>query len=329
MTAHRDSDNNRILVTGANGFVGQGLVSALLNEGYFVHCAQRKVQNKKENRPNCEYFSIGDFTEKPKWDEALTGVDSVVHLAARVHVMQETANDPLAEFRKVNVGATLELANAAVRRGVRRFIYMSTIKVNGEQTEGRAFSEEDQLNPGDPYARSKLEAEQRLMALGRESGMEIVVIRPVLVYGPGVKGNVFRLLQLIRKGMPLPFKSVNNQRSLLGLDNLLNLIILCIHHPSAANQVFLAADGGDISTEKLVTLCANNMQLKPRLFRAPRSVCRMLATVSSRVRNLEQRLYGSLQVEISKARKRLNWQPPKTLEQGIKETVDDFLASDA
>ncbi len=324
MTAESNS-GSRILVTGANGFVGQSLVSALLEQGYYVHCAQRNSQDETEKQPSCEYFAVGDFTENPVWDEALNGVDSVVHLAARVHVMQETAKDPLAEFRKANVDATLELARAAVRKGVKRFVYISTIKVNGEQTKGCAFSEEDEVSPFDPYARSKLEAEQGLMALGRESGMEIVVIRPVLVYGPGVKGNVLRLLQLIKKGIPLPFRGVDNQRSLLALDNLVDLIILCIRHPRAANQIFLAADGNDISTEKLVTLCANRMQQSPRLFWVPKPVRFVLAYLSSRGRNLEQRLYGSLQAEISKAQELLNWQPPKTVEQGITETVEWYL----
>jgi len=317
--------NSRVLVTGAGGFVGQALVSVLLQQGYDVSCGQRNSPQDNEKRPGCEYYAVGDFSEKPVWDEALSGVDSVVHLAARVHVMRETVNDPLAAFRKANVDATLELARAAVKSRLRRFVYISSIKVNGEQTDGAAFTEEDTVDPVDPYARSKFEAEQGLMSIARESGMEVVIIRPVLVYGPGVKGNVLRLLQLIEKGIPLPFKGVNNRRSLLALDNLVDLIIQCIRHPAAANQIFLATDGNDISTEKLVELCAETMHRRPRLFALPGPLLNTLAYLSPRVKKLERRLYGSLQADSSKARTLLGWQPPKRVEHGLTETVDWYL----
>ncbi|HEB87841.1 MAG TPA: NAD-dependent epimerase/dehydratase family protein [Gammaproteobacteria bacterium] len=320
-----DNRNSRILVTGANGFVGQRLVSALLQQEYNVICAQRNDANKKEKKPGCEYYAVGDFTEMSAWDDVLGGVDSVVHLAARVHVMQETVADPLAAFRKANVEVTLKLAGAAAKKKVRRFVYISTIKVNGEQTEENAFTEKDALNPVDPYARSKFEAEQGLMDLGGASGMEIVIIRPVLVYGPGVKGNVFRLLQLIEKGTPLPFRGVNNQRSLLALDNLIDLIILCSQHPAAANQIFLATDGNDISTERLVKLCADSMHRPPRLFGVPVMLRRILTCLSPRLRKLERRLYGSLQADSSKARTLLGWRPPKSVEQGLLDTVNGYL----
>jgi len=314
--------HSRVLVTGANGFVGQRLVSVLLEQSYVVNCAQRSQPNKNDMRAGCEYFAVGDVTEKPDWATPLMGVDCVVHLAARVHVMQETVTDPLAAFRKANVTATLELATAAIRAKVRRFIYISTIKVNGEQTDGCAFTEKDAVNPTDPYARSKFEAEQGLMKLAKESDMEVVIIRPVLIYGPGVKGNVLRLLQLIEKGWPLPFKGIRNQRSLLALDNLVDLILACIHHPHAANQIFLASDGDDLSTEELVKLCAQNMHRRPRLFAIPGSMLKLLAACSSRVRKLQRRLYGSLQAENNKAKTLLGWAPPRTVAQGLAETVD-------
>lgn len=320
-----NNDNSRILVTGANGFVGRSLVSTLLRQGYKVSCAQRNSVANKEKRSGCEYYAVGDFSENPVWDEALDKVDCVVHLAARVHVMQETATNPLAAFRKANVEATLKLARAAAKKNIRRFVYISTIKVNGEQTEDNAFTEKDALNPLDPYARSKFEAEQELLELGQKLAMEIVIIRPVLVYGPGVKGNVLRLLRLIEKGMPLPFKDVNNRRSLLALDNLVDLIILCSQHPAAANQIFLATDGNDISTERLVKLCADNMHRQPRLFGVPAVFRRTLACLSPHVRKLERRLYGSLQADSSKARTLLNWQPPKNVEQGLADTVNWYL----
>lgn len=321
-----NNQNSRILVTGANGFVGQRLVSALLRQGYKVSCAQRNSPNKKEKKPGCEYYAVGDLTEMPVWDEALSDVDSIVHLAARVHVMQETATDPVAEFRKANVEPTLKLARAAIKKKVRRFVYISTIKVNGEQTEDAAFTEKDVPNPIDPYARSKLEAERGLIELAQKSGMDVVIIRPVLVYGPGVKGNVLKLLQLIEKGTPLPFKGINNQRSLLALDNLIDLIILCNRHPEAANQIFLATDGHDISTERLVKLCADSMHRRPRLFRVPVTLRHVLARFSSRFRKLERRLYGSLQADSSKARALLGWQPPKSVEQGLADTVNGYLS---
>ncbi len=320
-----NNKNNRILVTGANGFVGQRLVLALLLQGYKVSCAQRSVTHRQEKRSDCEYYAVGDFTENPAWDDSLNGVDSIIHLAARVHVMQETTADPLTAFRKANVEATLKLARAAVKKNARRFIYISTVKVNGEQTRDRSFTEKDELNPLDPYARSKFEAEQELMNLGRESGMEIVIIRPVLIYGPGVKGNILRLLQLIDKGMPLPFRGVNNRRSLLALDNLIDLIILCCQHPDAANQIFLATDGNDISTERLVSLCADGMHRRLRLFGVPIIVRRILARLFPRVKRLEQRLYGSLQADSSKAQALLSWQPPKSVEQGLADTANWYL----
>jgi len=317
---------NRILVTGATGFVGQALVPALLQQNYAVNCGQRNAPLESIRQAGCEYFVVGDFSKMPVWNEALNGVDCIVHLAARVHVMQETANDPLAEFRKENVDVTLALAKAAVKQKIKRFIYISTIKVNGEQTNTCAFTEKDQVSPDDPYARSKLEAEQGLMNLGRKSGMEIVIIRPVLVYGPGVKGNILRLLQLIEKGMPLPFSGVTNQRSMLALNNLVDLILLCIDHPEAANQVFLAADGDDISTEELIKICATAMHQSPRLFPISKILLTVMVRFSSRVRNLHQRLYGSLQVEISKAQTVLNWQPPTITKEGLTETVQWYLS---
>ncbi len=320
-----NNKNNRFLVTGSNGFIGKSLVSTLLRQGYNVSCAQRNRATDKEKKPDCQYYAVGDFSENPVWDEALDKVDCVVHLAARVHVMQETATDPLAAFRKANVEATLKLAGTAAEKNVRRFVYISTIKVNGEQTEGCAFTEKDALNPFDPYARSKFEAEQKLLELGQKSAMEIVIIRPVLVYGPGVKGNVLRLLQLIEKGMPLPFKGVNNRRSLLALDNLVDLIILCAQHPAAVNQIFLATDGNDISTERLVKLCADSMHRRCRLFSLPPMLRQVFSCLSSRFRTLERRLYGSLQADSNKAQTLLGWRPPKSVEQGLADTVNWYL----
>ncbi len=316
--------DGRILVTGSSGFVGRQLVGALLAQGHAVRGAQRRVAGEEQD--GCEYVTLGDFSDNPDWAPVLDGVDCIVHLAARVHVMKETASDPLAAFRRVNVQATLALAQAAADSGVRRFVYLSSIKVNGEQTSGRPFSGSDVVAPVDPYAVSKQEAEQALLALSRDSGMEVVIIRPVLVYGPGVKGNVLRLLQWIDRGWPLPFRGVNNRRSLLALDNLVDLIMLCCRHPRAANRVFLAADGEDLSTEDLARLCARALHRQARLFPVPVSVIRALAKRVSAIGRLEQRLYGSLCVDISQARRLLDWRPPKKPEQALVETGAWYLA---
>jgi UDP-glucose 4-epimerase len=239
--------------------------------------------------------------------------------------MREEAIDPLAEFRLINVEGTLELARQAALSGVRRFIYLSSIKVNGEQTlSGQSFTEQDVPAPADSYALSKLEAEESLRDLAKQTGMEVVIIRPPLVYGPGVKANFLNMMCWLHKGMPLPFASINNRRSLVALDNLLDLIVVCLEHPEAANQIFLVSDGDDLSTTELLRRMAHALGKPVRLMPVPVSLLKAGAGLLGR-RDMAQRLCGSLQVDISKARTLLGWNPPISVEDGLSRTAQGFL----
>ena len=260
-----------VLITGANGFVGRTLCDKLIADGYQVRGAVRGTTQMTTLPSGIEGVQVGDISPETDWHEALDGIDVVVHLAARVHVMVDLAADPLAEFRKVNTAGTLNLARQAVAAGVKRFVFVSSVKVNGEgtgeretgggrpetgrmETGGRrvAFSEGDVAEPRDAYAVSKWEAEQGLMAIAEETGLEVVIIRPPLVYGPGVKANFRLLMKWVKRGVPLPLGAVHNKRSFVALDNLVSFIILCMDHPRAANEVFLISDGEDVSTTELL-----------------------------------------------------------------------------
>ena len=260
---------------------------------------------------------MGDIDEATDWTATLQGKEVVLHAAARAHIMNDTAADPLTEFRKVNVVGTLNLARQAAEAGVKRFIFISSIKVNGEQTAlGMPFTGEDAPAPEDPYGVSKLEAEQGLQQLARETGMELVIIRPPLVYGPGVKGNFASMIKLVEKGLPLPLGAIHNQRSLVGLDNLVDLIITCIDHPSAANQVFLAGDGEDLSTSDLLRGVSKAMGKPSRLIPVPAGVLQFGATLLGK-NAVARRLLGSLQVDISNTREVLGWTPPLSVDEGL------------
>jgi len=269
-----------------------------------------------------KYLNLADF-EADHIVIPLDGIDTIIHCAARVHVMSEQALDPFLEFRKVNVHATLSLARQAAAAGVRRFIFISSIKVNGETTvAGGSFYPSDVPAPEDPYAISKLEAERGLMQLAHETGMEVVVIRPPMVYGPGVKGNFASLIKLIAKGLPLPLGAIHNKRSLVAIDNLVDLIIRCIDHPAAANQVFLAGDGEDLSTAELVSSVAEAMGRSVRLIPVPVSLLSLAATLLGK-QEVARRLLGSLQVDISKTREVLGWEPPVSVKEGLRRCVRD------
>ena len=306
----------RVLVTGATGFLGQALVRQLATEQRFVPRAASR-REWKERSERVESVRVGELRADTDWSMALADVDCVVHLAARVHVMHETAADALAAFREVNVEGTLNLARQAADAGVRRFVFISSIKVNGEQTApGQIFGADDQPWPQDPYGVSKWEAEQRLMELAEVTGMEVVCIRPPLVYGPRVKGNLASLIRVVAKGLPLPLGAIHNRRSLVGLDNLVDLIVTCVNHPAAANQVFLAGDGQDLSTTELLRSIARAMGKPSRLIPVPAGVLMLGATLLGK-KAMAQRLLGSLQVDISKARTVLGWEPPVSVEEGI------------
>ena len=252
-----------VLVTGASGFVGSALCSQLTATGYAVR-GTRRCALPSNIADTASSITIPDIGPATAWSEALRGVTTVVHLAARVHVMHDTADEPLAAFRAVNTAGTVNLARQAAAAGVRRFIYVSTIKVNGESTAGRPFCAEDHPHPEDVYAQSKLEAELALKSISQDIGLEIVIVRPPLVYGPGVKGNFLAMLRVLQKGWPLPLASCDNQRSFIGLTNFVSLLEKCVSHPAAAGQVFLAADGDDLSTPELLRRVAHALGRKVR-----------------------------------------------------------------
>jgi nucleoside-diphosphate-sugar epimerase len=306
----------KVLITGSTGFVGRRLRACLATKGRDLRCAVRTPS------PDENSIAVGDIGPDTQWEKALNEVDTVIHTAARAHIMKDEVPDPLAEYRNVNVEGTLNLARQAAEDGVRRFVFISSIKVNGEQTPlHQPFTAEDTPAPEDAYGISKMEAEQGLQALAAETGMEVVIIRPPLVYGPGVKGNFATLMRLVEKGIPLPLGAIHNKRSLVALDNLVDLIITCIDHPAAANQVFLAGDGEDLSTTELLRGVANAMGKPARLIPVPAGVLMLGATVLGK-KAMAQRLLGSLQVDISKAREVLGWEPVVSVETALETAVN-------
>lgn len=310
-----------ILVTGANGFVGKALCDALYSEGCFVRAAVRTGFTLKEIS---EVVRISEIDGMTDWSASLSGIDTIIHLAARVHVMNDSATDPLSEFRKVNVDGTLNLASQAAKAGVKRFIFISSIKVNGERTTlGKPFSEVDIANPEDAYGISKFEAEQGLLLIAEQTGMEVVIIRPPLVYGAGVKANFASMMRVIRRGIPLPLGAIRNKRSLVYVGNLVSLIMRCIDHPLAANQVFLVSDGYDLSTTELLRGCAEALGVKVRLLPVPQGLFEACAALLGK-RDIAQRLSGNLQVDITKAHRLIGWTPPVSVADGLKATALGF-----
>jgi nucleoside-diphosphate-sugar epimerase len=316
-----------ILITGANGFIGTALMQRLQSDPRFLARAAVRHKARLDRTDGIELIETGDLAADTDWLSALQGIDVIVHLAARAHVMQDTAADPLAEYRKVNVDGTLNLAGQALGAGVKRFIFISSIKVNGEQTPlGRPFRAEDRPSPTDAYGISKREAEDGLRGLCMRSGMEFVIIRPPLVYGPGVKGNFLTLLRWLDKGLPLPLASIRNKRSLVAVDNLVDLIVTCLDHPSAANQTFLASDGEDLSTPELLKRTAAAIGKEARLLGAPVGLLHFAAQCAGRAAAI-QKLCGSLQLDIDKTRERLGWQPPVDIDQALQATAQYYLGA--
>lgn len=313
-----------VLVTGASGFIGKNLCARLSNDGLHVRGALRSADQRAKRSGGWRQIVIGKVGAATGWDAALQEVEVVVHLAARVHVVRDGASHPLAEFRRVNVAGTLNLARQAADAGVRRFVFVSSIKVNGEETAaGQFFTEKDAPAPQDAYALSKWEAEQGLLQLAAETGMEVVVIRPPLVYGPAVKGNFFAMMRWLAHGVPLPLGAIHNQRSLVALDNLIDLIATCIDHPAAANQIFLVSDGEDISTTDLLQRTAAALNRPARLFPVPQKI--VIAGLKFLGKAyLAQRLCGSLQVDSGKARRLLRWLPPVGVDEGLRKTAQYF-----
>ena len=312
--------DRRILVTGATGFAGSRLISKLTQLDSFSPTAA--VRSSGSFSDAVSVASVGDLNAETEWSTALQGVDTAVHLAARVHVMNDDSADPLAEFRRTNVEGTRALAEQAARAGVKRFVFVSSIKVNGESTEpGRPFTAQDVPAPQDAYGQSKAEAEEVLRGIAAETGMEVVIIRPPLIYGPGVKANFAAMMHWLNRGVPLPLGRTGNARSFLALDNLVDLIMTCLAHPAAANQTFLASDGQDVSTTQLLQKMAEALGRKARLLPVPPGLMRFGAKLVRR-EDIYQRLFGSLQLDIRHTQQTLDWTPPLSLEAGLQQTAN-------
>lgn len=311
-----------ILVTGANGFIGQALCPALLRRGHSVRKAVRNRHAASHSGGDEGTITLGSIDEQTDWSSALQGVDAVIHLAARVHVMQESAGNPLAAFRRVNVAGTERLARAAAAAGVKRLVYVSSIKVNGEETalDGK-FTEDDAPAPQDPYGVSKAEAEQALHRVAAETGLEVVIVRPPLVYGRGVKGNFRQMLKVLGSGVPLPLAAIRNLRSLVYVENLADALIACTVHPAAAGQTYLVSDGEDISTPALLHMLGAALGKRAWLLPLPAGLLKALAKLAGKGAQAD-RLLGSLRVDSGKIRGQLEWMPPHTLQQGLQATAE-------
>jgi nucleoside-diphosphate-sugar epimerase len=315
-----------MLVTGASGFVGRAVCSRALSLGFRVKGSHRSPSSAELVPALVEKFQIPSIDRESDWSRALAGVTIVVHLAGRVHVIGDTDEDALATFREVNTLGTERLARMAVAAGVRRFVYVSTIKVNGEQTLTAAFTESDTPRPADAYAVSKLESEQNLRRIEAETGLEVVILRPPLVYGEGVGANFCRLIRLVEKGIPLPLMSVANRRSLIYVKNLADAVVTTATHPIAASQTYLVSDGEDISTADLIRYIANAMELPVRMFPCPLSLLRIAGKLVGKAEQVH-RLLSSLALDSTKIRRETGWRPPHTMAAGLKETVEDYLIS--
>lgn len=313
----------RVLITGVSGFVGGALACRLLDEGsYRVRGAARRVLSNA--LAELELCQSPELEAEADWSELLQDVEVVVHAAARVHMMNDQAADPLSEFRRANTEGTLRIARQAVEAGVRRFVFISSIKVNGEESPAdRPYSADDVVAPVDPYGVSKHEAEQALLALARETGLEVVIIRPVLVYGPGVKANFQSMMRWLDRRLPLPLGAIHNSRSLVSLDNLVDLIVTCLQHSAAAGQVFLVSDGSPLSTTQLLRRMGLALGKPARLLPIPAVWLQLIARLLGRPA-IAQRLCGSLCVDIEKTRRLLGWEPPVTVDEAMSRTARYF-----
>jgi UDP-glucose 4-epimerase len=311
-----------ILVTGASGFVGGALVRRLAATPSF-NGVVAPVRREGESLPKeVQQIPIGDLLPTTDWSTTLQHIDAVVHCAGRVHVMQDDAIEPLQAYREVNVSCTLNLARQAADAGVRRFVFISSIKVNGEATQpDQPFTADDIPAPLDPYGVSKLEAEQGLRRIEEETGIEMVIVRPPLVYGPGVKANFASMMRWLARGIPLPLGAIQNSRSMVALDNLVDLLVTCVKHPDAAGQTFLVSDGEDLSTTGLLHRTAQAMGKKALLLPIPTFVLLCGADLLGK-RAVAQRLCGSLQLDINKTRQILGWTPPVTVDEGLRRAAE-------
>lgn len=315
----------KLLITGSSGFVGTEFLRKLVDDQkYRINILNRSAGIQALDGVN--EFIVENYNSLTQTHECFANVDTIIHLASRVHVMAETEPDPLRAFRKVNVDMTMHIARMAVRAGVRRFIFVSSVKVNGEHTlPGQCFSAENIPAPVDPYGISKYEAEMALKNIASETGLEVVIIRPVLVYGPGVKANFETMMRWLTTGIPLPLGAIHNKRSYVAVENLVDLMITCIQHPAANGRVFLVSDGDDMSTSEVLKKLALSLRVKSRLIKVPCALLNMLAALVGK-KKLSQRICGSLQVDIGSTCVLLNWQPVISSDLAFQKTADHFLS---
>lgn len=321
----------KILVTGSNGFIGQSLIKSLLKKNKSVRGTVRSNISLSANN-EIEYIYINDINNKTNWNESLINIDTIIHCAGRVHSMKTKKKQGEQKiYHSVNVDGTKQLAEQAAEAKIRRLIFLSSIKVNGENTcnddkdqhlnkKKIVFSHNDLVSPNGLYAKSKLEAEKALWTISSRTGLEVVVVRLPLVYGHGVKGNLARLIKLVKLGIPLPLSIIKNKRSMIGLDNLIDLLINCIDHPEASGKTFLASDGKDLSTPDLIRLIALSMGKKANLFPLPVFMLKFLGSILGRREEIN-RLVGSLKIDKSYTKKILNWIPPLSVEEGIRRMI--------
>ncbi|GBL44267.1 UDP-glucose 4-epimerase [Sulfuriferula multivorans] len=323
----------KVLITGASGFVGRATCTWLVTQGLEVVGTVRHSHTPVQPVAGVSYRIVGDLNADTDWRATLAGVQGIIHCAARVHVMRETAEDPLAAFRSANVAGTERLARQAAAAGVKRLVFISSIKVNGEETasssplpqgERVSFREDDTPAPQDPYGQTKWEAEVKLAQVAQETGLEVVIVRPPLVYGPGVKGNLARLLSWVERGVPLPLAGIRNARSLIGIDNFTSALHACLTHPAAAGRTYLVRDGEDISTSELVRRLGRHLGRPARLFALPTPLLESLGGLTGR-RTDVQRLTGSLTVDDSRIRHELGWMPPYSLDEGLGQMARAWL----
>lgn len=309
-----------MLLTGASGFVGGAILKAAHQRGIKIRPVYRSISSGKER---FDSVLVTDLNNATDWSQALQGIEVVIHAAARAHIMREESLDPLLEYRRVNVEGTLNLARQSASAGVRRFVFISSIKVNGEATApGRPFTADAPSAPEDAYGISKAEAEMQLKQLGQETGMEVTIVRPPLIYGPGVRGNLASLISWVRRGLPLPLGGItHNRRSLVYLDNLVDLILVCTEHSKAADQTFLVSDGEDLSTTELLRKIGKTLGQQVYLLWVPAAFISLTAWLIGK-KMISQRLLGSLQVDIQKTCELLNWKPSVSVDEGLRRTVE-------
>ena len=317
---------NNILVTGASGFIGSALSYYLNTKGYNLKLAVRSKQNISKNLLNkFKVYEIGNINKNTNWNEILLGVECIIHCASRAHIIKETKLDSLGVYREINVEGAVNLANQAKKKGVKRLIFISSIGVNGIfSKKSKIFTNNDVPSPIENYAISKWEAEEGLKKISSQGVMELVIIRPPLVYGPGVKGNFLRLLNLVKSGVPLPLKNIDNKRSMLGLDNLLDFIACCIQHPRASGQTFLISDSTSLSTSDLIKKIGIEMNKSPFLFYVPVFFLKCIGAIIRKSREID-RLLGSYQIDMRHTYQELGWKPPFDMDTCLKKTINWYL----